>query len=57
VNFDRENVKAAASAGFPSDSLGNTAPNEFAELHSLILKLGKGNVKRGIKIISTFKCR
>ncbi|MEY2341520.1 hypothetical protein AB4090_05340 [Acidithiobacillus sp. IBUN Pt1247-S3] len=43
------NVKAALSAGYPSGAIGNYAPKEFAELHEFILKLGKGNVKRGIK--------
>jgi hypothetical protein len=33
--------------------LGNTAAKEFAELHELVLKLGKGSVKRGIsKVLS-----
>ena len=39
----------AASAGYPSGDLGNDAPKEFGELHELILKLGKGNAKRGIQ--------
>lgn len=45
----RPSVKAAASAGYPSGALGNAAPKEFGELHALILRLGKGNAKRGIK--------
>lgn len=48
VEFGRSNAKCAASAGYPSGALGNAAPQEFAELHTLILKLGKSNVKRGI---------
>lgn len=41
-------LKEPAVAGFPSGALGNVAPNEFAQLHGLIMKLGKGNAKRGI---------
>ena len=48
VEFERFTAKCAVSAGYPSGALGNAAPKEFAELHTLILKLGKGNVKRGI---------
>lgn len=44
-------VPPASSAGYPCGALGNAAPQEFAELHSLVLSLGKGNVKRGIKKI------
>lgn len=47
----RSNIKVAKSAGYPSGSLGNTAPHELAELHALALKLGNGNAKRGIKKI------
>jgi len=49
VEFERFTAKCAVSAGYPSGALGNAAPKEFAELHNLILKLGKGNVKRGIQ--------
>lgn len=42
-------VRAAPSAGYPSGALGNAAAKEFADLHGLILKLGNGNAKRGIK--------
>ncbi|QMI49811.1 hypothetical protein [Burkholderia sp. MBR-1] len=53
VESDRADVKAAASAGYPSGALGNAAAEEFAELHQLVLKLGKGSAKRGImKIMS-----
>jgi hypothetical protein len=38
----------AASAGYPSGALGNTAAKEFGALHGLVLKLGKGNAKLGI---------
>lgn len=51
VESGRADVKAASSAGYPSGALGNSAAKEFAELHGLILKLGKGNAKRGIKKI------
>lgn len=51
VESGRADVKAAASTGYPSGALGNSAAEEFAELHGLILKLGKGNAKRGIKKI------
>jgi hypothetical protein len=55
VESGRPVVKAASSAGYPSGALGNVAAKEFAELHGLVLKLGKGNAKRGIKkIISNF---
>jgi hypothetical protein len=47
----RADVKIAPSAGYPSGMIGNTAPEEFAELHGLVLTLGKGNAKRGIKKI------
>ncbi len=49
VKSGRADVDASPSAGYPSGALGNTAAKEFAELHELILKLGKGNAKRGIK--------
>lgn len=53
VESGRVQVKAAASAGYPSGALGNTAAKEFAELHNLVLKLGRGSVKRGIaKVLS-----
>lgn len=51
VESGRVEVQAAASAGYPSGALGNTAAQEFAQLHQLVLKLGKGNAKRGIKKI------
>ncbi|WP_035193331.1 hypothetical protein [Acidithiobacillus ferrivorans] len=51
VESGRADVDASPSAGYPSGALGNTAAKEFAELHELILKLGKGNAKRGIKKI------
>ena len=49
VESGRADVNASPSAGYLSGALGNTAAKEFAELHGLILKLGKGNAKRGIK--------
>lgn len=51
VASGRADVSAAVATGYPSGALGNTAPKEFAELHGLILQLGKGNAKRGIKKI------
>ena len=42
-------VKISSSAGYASGALGNSASKEFSELHGLIMKLGKGNAKRGIK--------
>lgn len=42
-------AKPAASAGYPSGQMGNFAAKEFAELHSLVLELGGGDAKRGIK--------
>lgn len=41
-------ISPSLGAGYPSGALGNSAPQEFAELHGLILKLGKGNAKRGM---------
>lgn len=37
-----------AVAGYPSGALGNAAPKEFAELHTLIMQLGKGDARRGV---------
>lgn len=51
VDDGRSSAKCAASAGYPSGALGNAATQEFAELHTLILKMGKGSAKRGIKKI------
>jgi len=51
VASGRADVSPAAAAGYPSGALGNTVPKEFAELHGLILQLGKGSAKRGIKKI------
>lgn len=45
----RDILKEPAVAGYPCGALGNMAPTEFAELHGLVLRLGKGNAKRGIK--------
>jgi len=49
VDSSRVGVKVSPSAGYPSGSLGNAAAKEFADLHGLILKLGNGDAKRGIK--------
>lgn len=43
-------AKEAPVAGYPSGDLGNKAPGEFAELHSLILKIGEGDAKAGIAL-------
>lgn len=45
----RDILKETPVAGYPSGALGNVAPTEFAELHGLVLRMGKGNAKRGIK--------
>lgn len=51
ADFDyRLAVKAPAVAGHPSGDLGNRAPEAFAELHGIILELGKGNAKRGLAL-------
>ncbi len=49
VEINRFTAERATSAGYPSGALGNAVPKDFAELHGLILKLGKGNAKRGIQ--------
>lgn len=38
----------APAAGYPAGALANAAPEDFATLHALIMRLGKGNAKRGI---------
>lgn len=49
-------VKEAPVSGYPSGHLGNLAAEEFAELHGLVMKLGKGNARRGIaKLMSLSK--
>jgi hypothetical protein len=45
---EEEGAECAAVAGYPSGALGNVAPEEFAELHRLIVQLGEGDVKLGI---------
>lgn len=42
-------LKEPSVAGFPCGAIGNLAPQEFARLHQLIYKMGKGNPKRGLK--------
>ncbi|ABD72159.1 hypothetical protein Rfer_4473 (plasmid) [Rhodoferax ferrireducens T118] len=49
VNSTRQPLAAPAVAGYPSGMLGNAAPEGFAELHGLVLKLGNGNARSGIK--------
>lgn len=51
VDAKRNVLLPAASAGYPSGAIGNIAPKEFAKLHGLIVKLGKGNAKHGIEKI------
>lgn len=41
-------LSGACSAGFPSGALGNEDPRGFAEIHTIIEKLGGGNAKKGI---------
>lgn len=48
VECTRGIAKEAPVSGYPAGDLGNSAPAEFAELHRLILKLGKGNARKGI---------
>lgn len=48
TSFGRSYAKPAPVAGYPSGKLGNAAPAEFAALHSTIMKLGRGNARRGI---------
>lgn len=48
VECPRGVVKEAHVSGYPAGDLGNAAPAEFAELHRLILQLGKGNARKGI---------
>lgn len=46
---DEESLSAAPVAGYPSGALGNIAPVEFSKLHDLIVRLGDGDVVRGIE--------
>lgn len=48
VALSARTLKEPAVAGYPSGHLGNLAPKELADLHGLIMRLGKGNAKRGI---------
>lgn len=49
VDLPRRSVKPAVASGYPCGGLGNRAPDAFAELHGAILRLGRGNAKRGIR--------
>lgn len=49
TEYSRRTLKEPPVAGYPSGKLGNAAPKEFSELHTLIMKFGKGDAKRGIK--------
>lgn len=46
---ERDILNEPPVAGYPCGALGNLAPAEFAELHGLVLRLGKGNARCGIK--------
>ncbi|MGP0171293.1 hypothetical protein ACSVIJ_05345 [Pseudomonas sp. NCHU5208] len=48
VEHPRNAAKEAPVSGYPSGDLGNAAPADFAQLHQLILQLGKGNARKGI---------
>ena len=48
VDDPRRMVNEAAVSGFPSGAIGNMAPKEFAQLHDLIMTMGKGDAKRGL---------
>lgn len=41
-------LKEPPVAGYSSGAIGNGAPKEFADLHGQIIRLGKGNVRKGI---------
>ena len=41
--------KPAMVAGYPSGSLGNVDPEMMGALHREVLRLGKGNIKRGLR--------
>ncbi|MDN8078871.1 hypothetical protein QZN30_05860 [Burkholderia multivorans] len=53
VEESRKTLKEPPVAGYPSGHLGNMATTEFAELHGMIMKLGKGNARRGIAKMMT----
>lgn len=42
TEFTPRVLKEAPVSGYPSGALSNGAPKEFAELHGLIMRLGKG---------------
>ncbi len=44
-------LKEPPVAGYPCGAIGNAAPEEFAQLHQLIMTMGKGDSKRGINKI------
>ncbi|ELG7182163.1 TPA: hypothetical protein ACXNGJ_003920 [Pseudomonas aeruginosa] len=48
TEFTPRVLKEAPVSGYPSGALSNGAPKEFAELHGLIMRLGKGNARKGI---------
>ena len=48
AGYRSRSVKPSAGAGYPSGALGNENAQTFAVLHRLIMKLGKGNAKKGI---------
>lgn len=44
-------LREPAVAGYPCGAIGNEAPEEFAQLHGLIMKMGKGNARRGVNMV------
>lgn len=46
-------VKEPACAGYACGELGNHAPLETVKLHQVVMKIGGGNAKRGIKKVIT----
>lgn len=49
VEEPRKSVKPAKSAGYAAGALGNQAVEEFSRLHDIVVKLGKGDVKKGLR--------
>lgn len=47
----RNPLREPAVAGYPSGALGNVAHSEVAEIHQLAHKLGRGNLRKGLRAI------
>lgn len=47
----RPPLQEPAVAGYPSGALGNVAPEEMAQLHQLVYRLGRGNPKKGLRAL------